>query len=169
MYVCMYLLHAFCENKRKMWNFFVEKGDLQQRPESADGEPDPSSPYNFYEAPFRKVLETANEELTNVARRTEPSVLRERSYNGMSHDEWMLQVNHELSSRCPVVASIFDTLLQTACLPEKKLPAASLIYGIVMFLRCHELSRVQRINTILLAQGDASTNVSTQVLNLTIK
>ncbi|KAK2569260.1 hypothetical protein P5673_006167 [Acropora cervicornis] len=32
----------------------------------------------------------------------------------------------------------------------------ALIYSIVMFKRCHEMSQVQRVNTVLLAEGNAS-------------
>lgn len=105
-------------------------------------------------------LEMANKELTEIARRSEPSVLRKRSYEGMCEENWMTQITHELSSRCPVVKDILSKLLDITHHPEKKIAAMNLIYGILMFLRCHELSRIQRINTILLTQGHASTDVS---------
>ena len=105
-------------------------------------------------------MKMANQELVEIGRRSEPSVLRERSYNGMSQINWMAEVNAELSTRCPIVSYVLETFLQTDCYPEKKLPALCLIYGIIMFLRCHELSRAQRINTILLTKGNASTKVS---------
>ena len=105
----------------------------------------------------------ANQELVEIARQSEPSVLRERSYYGMSQINWMTEVNVELSTRCPMVSSILETLLQTDYYPEKKFPALCLIYGIMMFPRCHELSRTQIINTILLIEGNASTKVSVSV------
>jgi hypothetical protein len=105
------------------------------------------------------VLDKANQELVEVARRTEPSVLRERDFKGLSDQTWITEIMNELSARCPVVTAILSQLLELNHFPEKKIPAACLIYGILMFLRCHELSRVQRINTILLTQGQASTNV----------
>ena len=110
--------------------------------------------------PFNTVMKMANQELVEIARRSEPSVLHDRSYNGMAQINWMTEVNAELSTRSPIVSYILETLLQTDCYPEKKLPALCLIYGIIMFLRCHELSRAQRINTILLTKGNASTKVS---------
>jgi hypothetical protein len=119
----------------------------------------------FHTLPFGTVMQMADQELVEVARRSEPSILRNRSYKGMSLENWIADVNSELASRCPMVAYIFSTLLQSDVYPQKKLPAASLIYGIIMFLRCHELSMIQRINTILLTQGNASTNVSS-LLNL---
>ena len=106
------------------------------------------------------VMSKANEELIEISRRSEPSVLRKRSYEGMSNENWMTEVMNELSTRCPVVSDILLKLLDIMYHPEKKIPAACLIYGIIMFMRCHELSQIQRINTILLTQGHASTTVS---------
>ena len=111
------------------------------------------------------ILDKASAELVEIARRSEPSVLRKRSYNGLSDEYWMKEVTNELSTRCPMVASILSKLLDSTYYQEKKIPATCLIYGIIMFMRCHELSRIQRINTVLLTQGQASTNVS----NLCVK
>ena len=106
------------------------------------------------------VLLEANKELVEIARRSDPSVLRQRAYDGMSSENWMSQVNQELSTRCPIVNSILSSLLESSYNPEKKRAAICLIYGIIMFSRNHELSRIQRINTILLTQGQASVDVS---------
>ncbi|XP_028413251.1 uncharacterized protein LOC114536099 [Dendronephthya gigantea] len=100
----------------------------------------------------------ANKELVEVARRTEPSVLRHRTYDGMSADNWMSEVLEELATRCPVTNNILSALLESTIYQNKKQPAICLIYGIMMFLRCHELSRVQRINSVLLIEGQASEN-----------
>ena len=106
------------------------------------------------------MIDKANKELIEVARRTEPSVLRERSYEGMAADNWMSDVRNELSTRCPVVNNILSVLLDTGYKSEKKEAALCLIYGIIMYLRCHELSRIQRINSILLTHVQAPVNVS---------
>ena len=66
----------------------------------------------------------------------------------------------EMSTRCPSFYQIPTMLLESSIRPEKENPAICLIYGIVMFLRCHELSRVQRINSVLLVEGHASVNVN---------
>ena len=108
--------------------------------------------YQFYFIERGSII-LANKELIDVARRTEPSVLRQRGYDGMSSDSWMLEVLEELATRCPVTNGILSTLLESSIYPEKKLPAVCLIYGIMMFLRCHELSRIQRINSVLLIEG----------------
>jgi hypothetical protein len=106
------------------------------------------------------MIRKANKELVEVARRSEPSVLRERSFEGLTANNWMSEVKNELSTRCPVVNNILSVLLDISHNSEKKEPALCLIYGIIMHLRCHELSRIQRINSILLTHGQASVNVS---------
>ena len=91
-------------------------------------------------------MSKANEELVEISRRSEPSVLRKRSYEGMSDENWMTEVMNELSTRCPVVSDILSKLLDIMYLTEKKIP----------------------INTILLTQGHASTNVSSNCLFMLI-
>ena len=113
-----------------------------------------------YQVDSVSMIDKANKELVEVARRTEPSVLRERSYEGMAADNWMSEVKNELSTRCPVVNEILSVLLDTGYKSERKEPALCLIYGIIMYLRCHELSRIQRINSIFLTHGQAPVNVS---------
>ena len=105
------------------------------------------------------VLTVANKELIEIARRSDASVLRQRFYDGLSSEDWMSDVSKEMATRCPVVNEILSSLLECSIYPDKK-PAVCLIYGIMMFLRCHELSRIQRINSVLLIQGQASANVS---------
>ena len=107
-----------------------------------------------------EVLVEANKELIEVARRGEPSILRQRSYDGLSSEGWMSEVLNEMLTRCPLVHQILSGLLETTIYPQKKKPAICLIYGIIMFLRCHELSRIQRINSVLLIQSQASLSVS---------
>ena len=104
------------------------------------------------------VLNEAKKEM--LARRSNPSVLRQRGYDGMSAEDWMSDTMKELSTKCPVLNNILCSLLESDYHPEKKNPALCLIYAVIMFLRCHELSRIQRINTVLLIQGQASVNVS---------
>ena len=35
----------------------------------------------------------------------------------------------------------------------------ALVYGIIMFLRCKEMNLVQRVNSVLLTEGDAGSEV----------
>ena len=97
----------------------------------------------------------ANKELIEVARRSESSVLRNRTFDGLANE-----VLAELETRCPIVNNILCALLERTVHPDKKTPAISLIYGIILFMRCNELSRIQRVNSVLLLQGHASVNVS---------
>ena len=120
----------------------------------------------IYKAVHQNILETANKELVEVARRSEPSVLRNRSYYGLSESTWMNEILTEMSTRCPTVWSLLSTLLDYPANPQKKLPPMCLIYAIMMFMRCHELSRIQRINSIILIHGQADINVSSYPDNL---
>jgi hypothetical protein len=113
------------------------------------------------------VLREANKELVNIARRDEPSVLRDRTYGGLAQETWMVAILNELSTKCPTVAEILSSFLDCSMLnPEKKLPPICLVYSIIMFMRCHELSRVQRINTVLLTERKASSNVSNRLIGI---
>ena len=120
-----------------------------------------SGPQTVSKQQIEGVLREANQELVNIARRDQPSVLRDRTYGGLTQENWMIQIMKELSTRCPTVAEILSSLFDCSLSnPEKKLPPICLIYGIIMFMRCHELSKVQRINTVLLTEGKESSNVS---------
>ena len=44
------------------------------------------------QSPSDQYLDLANKELIEIARRSEPSVLRKRSYDGMSEINWMAVV-----------------------------------------------------------------------------
>ncbi len=47
---------------------------------------------------------------------------------------------------------------------EKKIAPMTLVYAVIMFKRCHELSYVQRINSIVLADSGANTEVYHNIL-----
>ena len=106
------------------------------------------------------MIDKANKELVEVAPRSEPFVLRERLFEGLVATDWMSEVRKELAVRCPVVNNILSVFLYMSHHHDKKEPVLCLIYSIIMHLRCHELSRVQWINSILLAHCQASVNVS---------
>ena len=96
-------------------------------------------------------------ELLDVARRENKSVLREKDYPSLSslnfHD-----ILDEMKTRCPTVFRILSSMVKYDSNREN---IASLVipYAIIMFRRCHELSRVQRVNTVLLSEGKASREV----------
>ena len=78
-------------------------------------------------------MNEANRELINIARKTDPSVLRNGTYAGLSQPNWMTEVVNELSTRCPTVAKILSSLLDCPVLDAgNKLPQISLIYGIIL-------------------------------------
>ena len=79
----------------------------------------------------------------------------------MCEDNWMDEVRKELLTRCPTVANILSTLLDCSVeKPEKHLSPLCLLYEVITFIRCHHLSWIQRINTVLMIEGNASGNVS---------
>ena len=65
----------------------------------------------------------------------------------------------KLKTLCPVVFRILSELLELSYNKEKKIAPLCLVYGVVMFKRCHELSFLQRINNVLLADSDANMEV----------
>ena len=86
------------------------------------------------------------------------SILRERGYYGMSTLNFE-EVVKEIQSQCPTVYQILSQMVQLCNDSDKKTAPLALIYGIIMFKRCKELSLVQRVNTVLLNDGGASQEV----------
>ena len=121
-------------------------------------QPPPQTAENCQTTSLSQIIEHVNKELTEVARRTEPSVLRDRTYHGMSEEKWMDVVKTEIQTRCPIIFHILSSILNYNI--NQNTAIMCLIYGIIMFTRCQELSRIQRINSVLLIQGQASTTVS---------
>ena len=66
-----------------------------------------------------------------------------------------------MKNRCPVF-QILSNMLHYDANREKNTASLALIYAVLMFRRCHELSCVHRINTVLLAEGNENTEVSCQ-------
>lgn len=93
-----------------------------------------------------------------MVRRVTKSVLRERGFTGMSTLNFE-EVVKEIQSQCPKVYKILSQMVQLCIDPDKKKAPLALIYGIIMFKRCKELSLVQRVNTVLLNDGGASQEV----------
>ena len=91
-----------------------------------------------------------------MARRVTKSVLRERGFTGMSTLNFE-EVVKEVRSQCPTVYKILSQMVQLYIDPDKKKAPLALIYSMIMFKRCKELSLVQRVNTVLL--GGASQEV----------
>ena len=82
-------------------------------------------------------------------------VIRDRGYPGMSslNSEEIIK---EVEMQCPTVFKLLSQMIQLSHNYDKKTAPLALVYGIIMFKRCKELSRVQRVNTVLLNDGGAS-------------
>ncbi|KAJ7380627.1 hypothetical protein OS493_006962 [Desmophyllum pertusum] len=100
-------------------------------------------------------LSKIDRELVHVARRETKSVLRDRGYPGLSNFTFE-EILAEMRSLCPTVFTILSNMIQLDLNQDKNTAPLALIYGVVMFKRFHELSRVQRLNTVLLYGGNAS-------------
>ena len=84
-----------------------------------------------------------------MARRVTKSVLRERGFTGMNTLNFE-EVVKEVRSQCPTVYKILSQMVQLYIDPEKKKAPLALIYGMIMFKRCKELSLVQRVKRCVL-------------------
>lgn len=51
---------------------------------------------------------------------------------------WITEIIRELSSRCPTVFKILSSLIKLEYNYEKKVVPTCLIYGLIMFKRCHK-------------------------------
>lgn len=103
------------------------------------------------------VCKTINEEMKNMCRRSENSVLGKRGYEGLSDMTWQ-EIYVEIENKCPTTLQFLFTLVNGNS--EEKMTPICLLYSIPMFLRFPELSRLQRLNTILLTDGGVNKMVS---------
>ena len=87
------------------------------------------------------------------------SVLRRKDFDAMSSFS-LENILKELRTMCPVTFTSLSQMLDLDCGNEKKVAPLCLIYRVLMFRRCHELSLIQRLITILLADSDANTEVN---------
>lgn len=94
-------------------------------------------------------------ELLQVARRDTKSVLRDGGCPGLSNFTFE-EILAEMRRQCPTVFTILSTMIQLDLNQDKSTAPLALIYGVIMFKRFQELSRVERLNTVLLYHGNAS-------------
>jgi hypothetical protein len=98
-------------------------------------------------------------ELVEIARREKSSLLRNRGFDGLSTTSFE-EINNKMQTSCPLFHKLLSAMLESDINNnEKKLAAIALIYSVIMFRRFHEMSRLQRVNTILLVEGGASQQV----------
>ena len=108
------------------------------------------------------VLRTVNEEMFNMCRRSENSALRKRGYEGLSEISWK-EIYVEMSKNCPTMTQFLITMVDGMDTEGRKMAPVCLLYSIPMFLRVPEMSRLQRLNTILLTDSGATKMVSPQL------
>ena len=125
-----------------------------------------SSTYTFLEKytsyhtqdQVNSLLTIMQNELLDVARKETNSILRQKDYNALSslsfHD-----ILDKMKNRCPTVFKILSNMLQYDVNRENT-ASLVLVYAVLMFRRCHELSSTQRINTVLLGEGNANREVN---------
>ena len=98
-------------------------------------------------------------ELSEVARRETKSVLMERGYPGLTSFAFE-DILTEVRNVCPTVFSLLSCMIQLDLNREKNIALLALFYGIIMFKRFHELSRLQRLNIVLFSEGNARKEVT---------
>ena len=108
-----------------------------------------------------QVCAKINSELSEIARRVNNSVLRGIDFDGLTNFTFGEVIN-EMKTYCPTFYQLLSAMIETDNDNERKEAASVLIYAIIMFKRCHELSKNQRVNTFLLIKGGAAK----EVLNL---
>jgi replication fork clamp-binding protein CrfC len=105
------------------------------------------------------ILHELDQECVKLCTKSEPSELRKNCFDDMAAFDWK-KLASEMSSRCPF---LLDLLL--AVMKKTKedlndiLPRLGLCYSILMQTRNRELSLVQRLNTVLMTNGNAKKEV----------
>ena len=69
------------------------------------------------------------------------------------------EIMKEIQTLCLTVFAILSQMILLDQNPGKRTAPLALIYGLIVFQRCHEMSLIQRVNTVLLTEGDASQEV----------
>ena len=103
------------------------------------------------------ILKELSEKCTELCKKNTPSILRKNQYPDMASFDWN-SVLIEISQRCPILLDVMTTTIGSKLTPNT-IPSICLCYGILMQKRNHDLSLIQRINTILLAEGNAKKQV----------
>ena len=111
-----------------------------------------------------EMLRQVDKELANAARRETRSVLRARGYDDAMNTLSFTEIIKEIQTLCSTVFSFLFHMIFLSSSPEDETVQLALIYGIIMFNRCKEMSRIQRVNTVLLTEGDASNNLGKQYI-----
>ena len=70
----------------------------------------------------------------------------------------------KISCQIKTSFKILSLMFQLDLNAERNTPPLALVYGMFMSRRFHELSRIQRLNTMLLSDGNASITISLKLL-----
>ena len=109
---------------------------------------------------FREyLLHELDNDCKNICLRSEPSELRTNTFCDMIGFEWQ-KFSSEMSKRCSFLLDVLLTVMNTTkekC--DEIIPRLGLCYVILMQTRNRDLSSVQRLNTVLLINGNAKKEV----------
>ena len=111
-----------------------------------------------FELSKKEITSKIPEELIYFARRNTKSVLAKRDFDALSNVDFK-EIIEEMKRLCPTVYDIVFSLLEMDTSTENKIPTISLVYSLTMFKRFWEMSLLQRLNTLLLIDGDANQEV----------
>jgi hypothetical protein len=109
----------------------------------------------------KEVTSKIQEELKYVARRSTSSVLAKRDFDVLSNVNFK-EIIEEMKRLCPTVYEIVFSILEMDIGTEQKIPTMALVYSLTMFKRFREMNLLQRLNTLLLIDGDANQDVKKQ-------
>jgi hypothetical protein len=116
-----------------------------------------------------KLLNEIKQQCKKLRARSSPSVLRKTGFSGMTEFDWQKLIS-EMSTKCPLLLDVILAAMNHA--PTEATidiaPRIGMCYAIMMQARNHELSLVQRMNTILLVEGNARKKVIILIIFLFI-
>ena len=64
------------------------------------------------------------------------------------------EIVRELENSSPFSNTVLSVMIDEKYNRDKKIAPLCMIYSMIMFRSCHEMSKLQRINTVLLAECD---------------
>jgi hypothetical protein len=101
-----------------------------------------------------KILQEIDEDCTKLCSKKNGSILQKNDYSDMVKFEWS-SLFQEMSVRCSFLRDVLVTVAKCSNKSRNPEPPICLCYSILLQQRNHELSLVQRINTVLLSEGNA--------------
>jgi hypothetical protein len=105
------------------------------------------------------IISQVEKECSMLCWRQQPSELRKNDFPSMSTFTWD-KLTDEMVSRCPLLLDILLTAMgYSKDNIDEIVPRLSLCYAILLQSRNHELTLVQRLNTILMTNGNAKKQV----------